>query len=55
MTYGITGQWGERIAGTRVDPEIGLKGGVRVRVGEEVKEVVLANDLGYFFQNAVAN
>jgi hypothetical protein len=55
MTFGITGQWGERIAGTRVDPDIGLKGGVRVRVGEEVQEVILANDLGYFFQNAVAN
>lgn len=55
MTFGVTAQWGERIAGTRVDPDIGLKGGTRVRVGEEVKELVLANDLGYFFQNAVAN
>lgn len=55
MTFGVTGQWGERIAGTRPDPDIGLKGGTRVRVGEEVQELVLANDLGYFFQNAVAN
>jgi hypothetical protein len=55
MTFGVTAQWGERIAGTRPDPDCGLKGGVRVRVGEEVKELVLANDLGYFFQNAVAN
>lgn len=53
MTFGITAQFGTRIAGTRQDPDIGLKGGVRVRVGEEVKELVLANDLGYFFQNAV--
>jgi len=55
MTFGVTAQWGERIAGTRPDPDIGLKGGTRVRVGEEVKELILANDLGYFFQNAVAN
>jgi hypothetical protein len=54
MSFGITAQWGERIAGTIVDPNIGLKGGSRVRVGEEVKELVLANDLGYFFQNATA-
>jgi hypothetical protein len=53
MTFGITAQFGTRIAGTRPDPDIGLKGGVRVRVGEEVKELVLASDLGYFFQNAV--
>jgi hypothetical protein len=53
MTFGITGQFGTRIAGSRPDPDIGLKGGIRVRVGEEVKELVLANDLGYFFQNAV--
>lgn len=53
MTFGITGSFGTRVAGTLVDPDIGLKGGVRVRVGEEVKELVLANDLGYFFQNAV--
>jgi hypothetical protein len=53
MTFGITAQFKTRIAGSRPDPDIGLKGGVRVRVGEEVKELVLANDLGYFFQNAV--
>jgi hypothetical protein len=54
MTFGITAQWGERIAGTRPDPDCGLKGGTRVRVGEEVQELILANDLGYFFQNAIA-
>jgi hypothetical protein len=54
MTFGVTAQWGDRIAGTHEDPNLGLKGGIRVRVGEEVKELVLANDLGYLFQNAVS-
>jgi hypothetical protein len=54
MSFGVTAQWGERIAGTMTDPDMGLRGGVKVRIGESVKEVILADDLGYFFQNAVA-
>lgn len=55
VTFGVTAQWGSRIAGTvENDPSIGLRGGTRVRVGESVKEVILANDAAYFFQNAVA-
>jgi hypothetical protein len=55
MTFGITGQWGTRIAGTvENDPSIGMRGGTRVRVGESVKELVLASDAGYLFSAAVA-
>ena len=55
VTFGFTAQWGDRIAGTiQQDPNIGLRGGTRVRVGESVQEVVAANDAAYFFQNAVA-
>jgi hypothetical protein len=55
MTFGITGQWGTRIAGTiENDPSIGMRGGTRVRVGEAVKELVLASDAGYLFSAAVA-
>jgi hypothetical protein len=55
MTFGFTAQWGERIAGViEQDPDIGLRGGTRVRVGESVQEVIAANDVGYIFQNAVA-
>lgn len=53
-TFGLTAQFGSRIAGAKADSDIGLKGGQRVRVGESVKELVTANDLGYFLQNAVA-
>jgi hypothetical protein len=52
-TFGMTAQWGPRVAGEIVDPDIGLQGGVRVRVGESVKELITANDLGYLFSNAV--
>lgn len=54
VTFGFTAQFGPRIAGAQPDSKIGLKGGQRVRVGEEVQEVITANDMGYFFQNAVA-
>lgn len=53
-TFGFTAQWGERVAGSIPDPHIGMRGGERVRVGESVAEVISANDLGFFFQNAVA-
>jgi len=54
VTFGYTGEWGSRVAGQLEEPHVGLRGGVRVRVGESVKELLVANDLGYMFENAVA-
>jgi hypothetical protein len=54
VTWGFTAEWGSKIAGRMDEPKVGLRGSVRVRSGERVKEVVCAPDLGYFFQNAVA-
>lgn len=54
VTFGFTAQWGPRIGGTIIDPDIGLRGGERVRAGESVIELITANDLGYFVQSAVA-
>ena len=54
VTFGLTAQWGTRIAGSEYDGKIGMRGGQRVRVGESVKELITANDLGYFIENAVA-
>jgi len=55
VTFGFTAEYGNRVAGTiENDPDIGLRGGTRVRVGESVKEVVSAADVGYLFINAVA-
>lgn len=53
-TFGFTAQFGKRISGSIQDPDIGIRGGERVRVAESVKELITANDLGYFFENAVA-
>lgn len=54
VTFGLTAQFGDRVAGTIDDPDIGLDGGVRARSGERVKELITANDLAYLFTNAVA-
>jgi len=54
VTFAMTAQYGGRIGGTIHDPDIGMRGGERVRTGESVKELVTATDLGYFFQNVVA-
>lgn len=53
-TFGITAQFGPRIAGDMQDSDVGLRGGRRLRVGESVKELVTANDLGYLVTNAIA-
>jgi hypothetical protein len=53
-TFGFTAQWGTRIAGRIDDPHMGMRGGVQVRVGESVREVLTAPDLGYLFSNAAA-
>lgn len=54
ITFGFTAQFGGKVAGTIEDPDIGMKGGQRVRAGESVKELITANDLGWLFTNAVA-
>lgn len=54
ITFGFTAEHGSRIAQSRRDPDIGLRGGERMRVGESVKELVIADDVSYLFQNVVA-
>ena len=54
VTFGMTVPYGEMIAGSKPDSDIGLRGGVRVRVGETVKELITAPDAGFFVQDAVA-
>lgn len=54
VSFGYTAEWNTRVAGSREDPDVGLRGGIRVRVGESVKELVVANDLGYLFSDTVA-
>jgi hypothetical protein len=54
LTYGFTAAKRSIWAGQMDEPKVGLEGSVRVRVGERVKEIVCAPELGYFFENAVA-
>lgn len=54
ITWGMTAELGARIAGSVEDKDIGLQGGRRVRVGERVRELVVAKSVGYLIQNAVA-
>jgi hypothetical protein len=53
-TFGFTAQWGNRVAAEWAEPKWGLRGAVRVRAGESVRELVIAPDLGMLFQNVVA-
>ena len=53
VTFGYTAQFKDRVSGSIVDPDIGLRGGQRVRVGESVKELVVAKDAGYLFENVI--
>lgn len=54
MTWGFTAAKGNKVAGQIPEPKIGLNGSVRVRSGERLKELVVAKDLSYFFENAVS-
>ncbi|MDO6466805.1 hypothetical protein Q4498_01665 [Neptunomonas phycophila] len=54
VTFGWTAAWEGRVAMTRQDDNIGLRGGVRVRVGESVNEQIVCDDVAYFLENVVA-
>ncbi|MFC1149582.1 phage capsid protein [Pasteurella multocida] len=54
ITFGFTAQFGTREVREIEDKDMGYRGGVRVRVGESVKELITAPDLGYFFENVIA-
>jgi hypothetical protein len=51
--FGFSGQFGTKISGEMPEPNIGLRGSVRVRSGETLAEVISAPSLAYYFENAV--
>lgn len=53
-TFGFTAEYGNRIAGAVPSGDIGLRGGLKNRVGESVKELITAPRLGYLLQNVVS-
>jgi len=54
ITFGFTAQWGGRVAGQIPDPMVGLRGGVRVRVGESVNELIVAQDVAFLWQDTLS-
>ncbi len=54
VTFGFTAQFGDIQSGSIPDQKRGYNGGEVVRVGERVKEIVCATNLGYWFENCVA-
>lgn len=54
ITFGLTAQYGTRVAGVIDAPEVGLRGGQRLKVGESVNEIIMASDVGYYFSDVVA-
>lgn len=54
ITFGMTAEWGSRVAGTLNEPKTGLRGAQRVRAGESVRELITASDTGFLWTNAVA-
>jgi len=54
VTFGWTAGWENRVAMTGVDGNIGLRGGIRVRVGESVNEQIVCNDVAYFLENVIS-
>lgn len=51
LTFGFTAQFGERVAGEIPEPKQGLRGSVRVRVGESVGETIVSDQAGALLQN----
>lgn len=54
VTWGYTAEFGSRISGTIPDPNIGLEGGEEARVGEKLRELVVAKKAGALILNAIS-
>lgn len=54
VVWGLTAQSGQRFTKVEEDSKVGLKGGVRVVVGEYLCEVILAKPAGILMQNVIA-
>lgn len=52
LQFGASFQWGDRIAAQWEDKNMGMRGGTACRTGEALRERIVANQAGYFFQNA---
>lgn len=53
VSFGYTARLGNPWAGSEFDKNISARGGVEVRAGERVRELIVASDCGYFIENVV--
>ena len=54
VTWGMTVPYGTAVAGTIDEQGVGLRGGVRVRAGESLKELVVSKGAGMLLKNCIA-
>lgn len=54
LQFGASFQWGDRIAAQWEDKNMGMRGGTACRTGESLRERIVANQAGFFFQSAFA-
>lgn len=50
ITFGLTAQFGTMVSGRIPEPKVGLRGSQRVRVGEQVREIIVAPSVGYLIE-----
>jgi hypothetical protein len=48
-TFAFTAEYGTRVAGRKFNPDIGLRGGVEVKSGWSINEIICGKDLGALF------
>lgn len=53
VAFGATFEWMPRTVREGFDPKIGLRGATEIVVGESLRERVIANQAGFYIQNAV--
>lgn len=53
-SWGFTAEFGTRVAKRIDEPKTGLRGAVRVRVGESVGEIIQSKEAGYLLQDVIA-
>ena len=52
-SFGFTAEFGKRYSGRMKDPNVGMRGAWRVRVGESIDEQISAACLGYITHDSV--
>lgn len=53
-SWGFTAEFGARVAKQIPEPKIGLRGAIRVRVGESVGEYVQSKEAGYLLEDVIS-